>query len=176
MRPRVAHRTGPLELKDEVRPVRLLDGDPQLAADLDEDERLAARARLVAPFGRVRPERIVIPLPLTREVVARLAGATRPSVSTALKRLERDGAISKHPDGGFVLHGEPPDLARAGERRRASRLRRPGRVSQPTAAVTLLRGFRGGRDPAGCVPCPARACSQVRTLVTLPALQSYARL
>jgi DNA-binding GntR family transcriptional regulator len=69
----------------------------------------------------VRPEGVAISLPLTHQVVARLAGATRPSVSNALKRLEQEGVISKHPGGGFVLHGDPPDLARAGERRRARR-------------------------------------------------------
>jgi CRP/FNR family transcriptional regulator, cyclic AMP receptor protein len=72
---------------------------------------LALLWHLADQFGRVRREGVVLELPLTHQVIGRLAGATRPSVSTALKTLENDGRISRLERGGFVLHGDPPDLA-----------------------------------------------------------------
>jgi CRP/FNR family transcriptional regulator, cyclic AMP receptor protein len=63
-------------------------------------------------FGKVTSEGVSVPLPVTHQVIARLVGASRPSVSTALKELENEGRTSKRPGGGFFLHGEPPELAR----------------------------------------------------------------
>jgi CRP/FNR family transcriptional regulator, cyclic AMP receptor protein len=68
---------------------------------------LALLWHLADQFGRVTRDGVALALPLTHEVLGRLAGATRPSVSTALKTLENDGRISKRAGGGFVLHGEP---------------------------------------------------------------------
>ena len=70
---------------------------------------LALLWHLADQFGRVTRDGVVLALPLTHEVLGRLAGATRPSVSTALKTLENDGLLSKHAGGGFVLHGDPPE-------------------------------------------------------------------
>jgi CRP/FNR family transcriptional regulator, cyclic AMP receptor protein len=73
------------------------------------------QARLLALFwhladrwGKVRPEGVVVPIRLTHEVIATLVGAQRPSVSTALKQLEREGLIVRAPDA-WVLHGDPPE-------------------------------------------------------------------
>jgi hypothetical protein len=71
---------------------------------------LALLWHLADGFGRVGREGVIVPLPLTHEVIGRLAGATRPSVTTALGHLERQRSISKRLGGGFVLHGAPPDL------------------------------------------------------------------
>ena len=73
---------------------------------------LALLWHLADQFGRVTRDGVVLALPLTHQVIGRLAGATRPSVSTALKTLENDGRVSKRAGGGFVLHGDAPDLAR----------------------------------------------------------------
>lgn len=82
---------------------------------------LALLWHLADQFGRVTREGVVLALPLTHQVIARLAGASRPSVSSALKVLENDGQIGKLAGGGFVLHGEAPDLARlVAERRPAA--------------------------------------------------------
>lgn len=90
---------------------------------------LALLWHLADRFGRVGPEGVSVPLPLTHQIVARLAGATRPSVSTALKELENEGRISKRPGGGFLLHGEPPELARVlSDRREAARRVREART------------------------------------------------
>ncbi len=73
-------------------------------------------------FGRVRPDGVAVPLPVTHQVMARLVGASRPSVSTAMKELEHDGAISRGDEGGYVLHGEPPEIAKLmADRRLAAR-------------------------------------------------------
>jgi CRP-like cAMP-binding protein len=59
-------------------------------------------------WGRVRPDGIVIPLPLPHRRLAGLVGAQRPSVTTAMGDLARAGALSKADDGAWVLHGSPP--------------------------------------------------------------------
>jgi CRP/FNR family transcriptional regulator, cyclic AMP receptor protein len=58
-------------------------------------------------YGTVHPDGVHLRLPLTHEVLAELAAARRPSVSTALGRLTRAGDIERR-DGLWVLRGEPP--------------------------------------------------------------------
>jgi hypothetical protein len=53
-------------------------------------------------WGRVTPEGIVIRLRLTHATLAELAGASRPSVSTALGRLERAGSLRRTPTGWLL--------------------------------------------------------------------------
>ena len=74
-------------------------------------------------WGRVGPEGVSVPLALTHRMIARLVGASRQSVSAALKELENEGAISKRSQGGWTLHGEPPaDLLRAADQQAAEPL------------------------------------------------------
>jgi DNA-binding IclR family transcriptional regulator len=63
-------------------------------------------------FRRSHPEGVVLPLPLSHELLAQLVGAQRPSVSRALKELERAGVVARRPDGSWWLGGEPPLGAR----------------------------------------------------------------
>src|SRR3954454_16463305 len=58
-------------------------------------------------YGRVRPDGVHVPLPMTHQVLSELAAARRPSVSGALGRLAATGALVRVPDG-WVLSGEPP--------------------------------------------------------------------
>jgi DNA-binding transcriptional ArsR family regulator len=60
-------------------------------------------------WGKVTPEGIVIPIKLTHQVLGRIVGAQRPSVTTALKTLADRGALERAADGNWMLHGEPPD-------------------------------------------------------------------
>ncbi len=69
-------------------------------------------ARLVAllwhlgeRWGRVRPDGILLSLRLTHETLAKLVGARRPSVTTAMTALSRRGWIERT-DGGWLLRGE----------------------------------------------------------------------
>jgi CRP-like cAMP-binding protein len=55
-------------------------------------------------WGKVQPEGVLIPLPLTHRLIGKLVGAERPSVSHALSRLSRSGLVTRGVDG-LVLHG-----------------------------------------------------------------------
>lgn len=59
--------------------------------------------------GRVGPRGIRIELPLSQGMIADLVGARRPSVSTALTTLRREGVIEREEDGWLLL-GDAPDL------------------------------------------------------------------
>ncbi len=64
-------------------------------------------------WGRVTPDGVVVPLKLTHETFARLVGAQRPSVTTALRQLEQEGLVRR--SAGRLLQGDPPEtLARRG--------------------------------------------------------------
>jgi CRP-like cAMP-binding protein len=58
-------------------------------------------------FGRMRGEWIEVPVPLTHSLLAELVAARRPSVSTALARLERQGVLRRH-GNGWRLSGAVP--------------------------------------------------------------------
>ena len=57
--------------------------------------------------GRVHPDGVHVDLPLTHEVLSHLAGARRPSVSSALTKLADQGRLDRN-GRGWVLRGEPP--------------------------------------------------------------------
>lgn len=59
-------------------------------------------------WGKVRPDGVLIPLRLTHETLARLVGAQRPSVTTALRRLAEEGRMTRSPERQWLLHGDPP--------------------------------------------------------------------
>ncbi len=59
-------------------------------------------------WGRVTPRGVVVPVPLTHQLLAQLSCLRRPTVSAALGQLGQAGEISSLPDGGWLLHGEPP--------------------------------------------------------------------
>jgi hypothetical protein len=63
-------------------------------------------------FGRVTPDGVLIPLPLTHRDLATLVGAQRPSVSTALSELARRGTVVRRSDRAWLLCGEPPQELR----------------------------------------------------------------
>jgi CRP/FNR family transcriptional regulator, cyclic AMP receptor protein len=73
------------------------------------DDRLLLTLWQVAErWGRVRPDGISVPLPLSHERLATLVGAHRPAVTTAVGELTRAGLLSRGGDRYWVLHGEPP--------------------------------------------------------------------
>jgi CRP/FNR family transcriptional regulator, cyclic AMP receptor protein len=65
---------------------------------------------LAERWGRVGPQSISIPVPLTHEMLAKLVGATRPSVTTGLGRLAARGLLVREPDGVWRL---APDTRQA---------------------------------------------------------------
>jgi CRP/FNR family cyclic AMP-dependent transcriptional regulator len=60
-------------------------------------------------WGRVGPDGVVLELPLTHQVLGRLVGAQRPSVTTALSDLARRGVIERRSDGAWILRSAPPE-------------------------------------------------------------------
>jgi CRP/FNR family cyclic AMP-dependent transcriptional regulator len=77
-----------------------------------DDRLLLSLWHLSERWGRVRPDGIVVPLPLSHQRLADLVGAHRPSVTTAIGELVRSGALSRSSAGLWVLHGEPPGQLR----------------------------------------------------------------
>lgn len=75
-----------------------------------EDRLLYAFWHLADNWGRVTADGVVVPFRLTHEMLADIVGAQRPSVSTAVKRLERAGRIARRPDRSYVLLGDPPEV------------------------------------------------------------------
>lgn len=61
-------------------------------------------------WGRVTPEGVVLPLRLTHETLARLVGAQRPSVTTALSQLEDEGRLRRATGRAWLLLDDPPDV------------------------------------------------------------------
>lgn len=71
------------------------------------DERLLLLFwHLAERWGRVTRDGVVVDLPLTHDLLARLVGAQRPSVTTALGDLRRRGAIDRRPNRTWVLRRE----------------------------------------------------------------------
>jgi CRP-like cAMP-binding protein len=63
---------------------------------------------LAGRWGRVRGDGVTLPLRLTHTVLADLVAARRPTVTTALNDLSRQGLV-RAVDEGFLLAGPPPD-------------------------------------------------------------------
>jgi hypothetical protein len=59
-------------------------------------------------WGRVTPDGVLLPLRLTHGMLARIVGARRPSVSTALGRLQDRGLVDRTAGGHWLLLGSPP--------------------------------------------------------------------
>lgn len=62
---------------------------------------------LAARWGRVRSDGVSVPLQLTHSVLADLAAARRPTVTTALSQLAKRELV-RAVDGGWLLTGGPP--------------------------------------------------------------------
>lgn len=76
------------------------------------DERLLTLFwHLAERHGSFTPDGVVLPIPLTHQTIAELAGARRPSVSVALGRLAREGRVTRIPSGWLLERELPPELA-----------------------------------------------------------------
>jgi CRP-like cAMP-binding protein len=54
-------------------------------------------------WGRVTPDGLLLPLPLTNEMIGTIIGARRPSVSTAVRKLSDAGLVERCGDGSWLL-------------------------------------------------------------------------
>ena len=64
-------------------------------------------------WGRRRGDEVVVPIPLTHGSIARLIGAQRPTVTSAIHELIQAGRIAPAGNGHWLLHGQPPDTIRS---------------------------------------------------------------
>jgi len=83
---------------------------------------LALFWHLADRWGRVAPEGVIVPLRLPHRTLARLVGAQRPSVTTALGSLSSDERLTRRTDGSWLLHGDPPADLRGGSSADGERL------------------------------------------------------
>lgn len=74
-----------------------------------EDRLLLALWALAERWGRVTPDGVLVPMGLTHSALARLVGARRPSVTSALGDLSRDRLLERTEDG-WLLRGDPAHL------------------------------------------------------------------
>lgn len=61
-------------------------------------------------FGRLRGDRVEIPVPLTHATLSELVAARRPSVTTALSRLSGEGILQRSENGWLLRGTVPPEL------------------------------------------------------------------
>jgi len=59
-------------------------------------------------WGRVTPGGVLLPVRMTHSLLARVVGARRPSVTTALGQLSQRGLVRRQTDGTWLLGDEPP--------------------------------------------------------------------
>ena len=59
-------------------------------------------------WGTRRGQDVVIPVPLTHELLARVCVAERPAVTRAITELRERGRVSRGEDRGWILHDAPP--------------------------------------------------------------------
>lgn len=74
-----------------------------------DDRLLVLLWSMAERWGRVGPQGVRLPLSLPHRTLATLVGARRPSVTTALTGLTRDGLVERTTDG-WLLHGDPSDI------------------------------------------------------------------
>ena len=92
-----------------------------------DDRLLVLLWALAERWGRVSPQGIRLPLALPHRTLATLVGARRPSVTTALSGLARDGLVERT-DDGWLLHGDPSEVF-------------PGRLHGPIGAPAEALGL-----------------------------------
>jgi hypothetical protein len=101
-------------LRRAGRRTRRLNVQRAIAAQPRLDVRLALLLwHLAGRWGKVEPGGIRLPLPLTHQLLGRLIGAERPSVSHALARLSESGLVTGHGDEWHIhgsLEGQLPAM------------------------------------------------------------------
>jgi len=98
----------------------------QAISHLNSVERrvLALFWHLAERWGRMTTEGVVLPLKLSHRLLAEIVGARRPTVSTAIAGLEREGKLRRREDATWVLTGDPPGAPAAAALRVVSHRRR----------------------------------------------------
>ena len=118
------------------------------------DRRLLALFwHLAERWGRMTADGVALPMTLSHRMLGQLVGARRPTVSTALSDLVRDGELARRDDGTWLLTGEPvgvpaPEIERViPMRRRLVPPERPCAARGSAATVVALRAANGEPVP-----------------------------
>jgi CRP/FNR family transcriptional regulator, cyclic AMP receptor protein len=77
-----------------------------------EDRLLATLWHLASMWGRVTLQGTVVPFRLTHEMLASIIGAQRPTTTTAIRSLIRQGRLVRDERRHYVLLGRAPDWQR----------------------------------------------------------------
>jgi CRP/FNR family cyclic AMP-dependent transcriptional regulator len=93
-------------------------------------------------WGHVTLDGVVVPVRLTHDMIGRLVGAHRPSVTTALSELSRAGRISRLPHG-WLLRGDPPAASVPQSPRRARAALRAVDAASVLGALPASASFLG---------------------------------
>jgi CRP/FNR family cyclic AMP-dependent transcriptional regulator len=72
-----------------------------------EDRLLATLWHLASNWGRVTPRGVRVPFPLTHELLGEIVGAQRPSVTTAIQRLQERNELVRDFAGRYLLTARP---------------------------------------------------------------------
>jgi CRP/FNR family cyclic AMP-dependent transcriptional regulator len=74
-----------------------------------DDRMIVLLWALAERWGRVGRDGVRVPVGLPHRTLATLVGARRPSVTTALTGLAREGLVERI-EGGWLLHGDPDEV------------------------------------------------------------------
>jgi hypothetical protein len=124
-------------------------GVTQAISQLNRVDRrlLALFWHLAERWGRVARDGIAVPLVLSHRLIGELIGARRPTVSSALAELAREGQLARRDDGTWLLTGEP--------------------VAVPGATVAETVRQRRRLVPTATEPDPGPVATQPERLVEL---------
>jgi len=118
------------------------------------DRRLLALFwHLAERWGRMTSEGVALPMTLSHRMLGQLVGARRPTVSTALSELVKQGEIRRRDDGTWLLIGTPvgtpaPELERVVPiRRRLLPPAPPAHGHAAAPAVALARRAEPSAEP-----------------------------
>jgi hypothetical protein len=106
-----------------------------------ETRLLAMLWHLARRWGRVAPEGVVLPMPLTHDVLGRLVGARRPTVSLAVKWLSETGSLSRRSDGTWLVSADSVGESELPIPRRRSSHARRGSWRLPERSVPREPGL-----------------------------------
>ncbi|MEA2423052.1 MAG: family transcriptional regulator, cyclic receptor protein [Thermoleophilaceae bacterium] len=95
-------------------------------------------------WGHVTLDGVVVPVRLTHDMIGRLVGAHRPSVTTALTELTRQNRLSRLPHG-WLLRGDPPAavVSQPAARRSRAALRAVDAVAMLSSLPAVAGGLLG---------------------------------
>jgi CRP/FNR family transcriptional regulator, cyclic AMP receptor protein len=110
---------------------------------------------LAERWGRMTPEGVAIPLTLSHRMLSQLVGARRPTVSTALGELAREGEVRRMDNGTWLLTGRPAG-APAGDLRLVPPRRRFVAADGEEEPEERLTAVPAARVPSGTVHVPLR--------------------